>query len=545
LARLALDIRRSGRGLATATGDGQQDREQQAEGSFSAPDVIYRVMADRVNGFPPYPAPALPADQPVETGRYLDALRRSKLLIALVVLPLTFLVLVVSLMLPKTYRATATIVVQSASDPLGGDVESTERRLATIDALVTTRETLRRAARRVPGETAATLDGKVSSSVDPAANIINVAATDDSAREAARIANAVATTFVNSERRIERRRLTRARTELLSALAALEGRRGEQAAAERAAIRERLTDFDVSAAGTGTELAVAEAARPPEEAYSPRPVRNAIFGFFAAAFVATLLVLARAQLKPRVSGSRELSRLLELPILAEVPHVRRPLGHRPQALSAVEYEAYQTLQAALRRRLPATNQRTVLVTSAVHGEGKTEVTAALGLVLSQAMHRTWLVSADMRWPRLHELFDVDQTPGLSEVLVGASNGGSSGIFQLSAARTGSGNLHVLASGRTPNDPAQLLASNALDDFFEEIEESEYDYVLLDGPPLLGLVDSQVLAQRVDGVLIVCRPDRQTPETALELRDLLDRLEVAPLGVVIVGSRGPNHTYLPG
>jgi capsular exopolysaccharide synthesis family protein len=502
-------------------------------------------MAERVNGIPPYTAPALPADQPVETGRYLDALRRSKLLIALVVLPLTFLVLVVSLMLPKTYRATAKIVVQSASDPVGSDVESTERRLATIDALVTTRETLRRAARRIPGASVATLEDSVSSSVDPTANIITVAATDDSARDAALIANAVATTFVNNQRRTERRRLTRARTELLRALAPLEGRRGEQAAAERAAIRERLTDFDVSAAGTGTELAVAEAARPPEQAYSPRPVRNAVFGFFAAAFVATLLVLARAQLKPRVGGSRELSRLLELPMLAEVPHVRRPLGHRPQTLSAVEYEAYQTLQAALRRRLPATNQRTVLVTSAVHGEGKTEVTAALGLVLSQAMHRTWLVSADMRWPRLHELFDVDQTPGLSEVLVGASNGGSSGIFQLSAARTGSGNLHVLASGRTPSDPAQLLASNALDSFFEEIEESEYDYVLLDGPPLLGLVDSQVLAQRVDGVLIVCRPDRQTPETALALRDLLDRLEVEPLGVVIVGSRGPNHTYLPG
>jgi Mrp family chromosome partitioning ATPase len=151
----------------------------------------------------------------------------------------------------------------------------------------------------------------------------------------------------------------------------------------------------------------------------------------------------------------------------------------------------------------------------------------------------------MRRPKLHELFDVEQTPGLSEVLVGARNGGSRGIFQLSAARTGAGSLHVLASGQTPPDPAQLLASDALDGFFEEIKESEYDYVLLDGPPLLGLVDSQLLAQRVDGVLIVCRPDRQTPETAFALREMLGRLEVDPLGVVIVGSRGPTHTYLPG
>ena len=125
--------------------------------------------------------PTLPPDQPVETGRYLDALRRSKLLIALIVLPLTAAVLIGSLLLPKTYRATAKIVVGSASDPLQtGDVASIERRLATFDVLVTTRANLRRAATRVRGETAATLDRKVSSSVDPTANIINVSATDAS-----------------------------------------------------------------------------------------------------------------------------------------------------------------------------------------------------------------------------------------------------------------------------------------------------------------------------------------------------------------------------
>jgi uncharacterized protein involved in exopolysaccharide biosynthesis len=135
-------------------------------------------MVDRVDGLVRYATPALPPDQPVETGRYLDALRRSKLLIALIVLPLAAVVLVVSLLLPKTYQATAKIVLESASDPLQTrDVNSTERRLATIDALLTTRETRRRAARRIPGETATTLDGKVASSVNPTADIISIVAT--------------------------------------------------------------------------------------------------------------------------------------------------------------------------------------------------------------------------------------------------------------------------------------------------------------------------------------------------------------------------------
>jgi capsular exopolysaccharide synthesis family protein len=504
-------------------------------------------MAERADGVVRYTAPALQPDQPIEAGRYLDALRRSKLLIVGIVVPLTGAVLLGSLILPKTYRATATIVVESASDPLQSrDVASVERRLATIDALLTTRETLRRAARRLEtDETATTLQEKVSSSVDPRADIVSVSAIDTTPRASARIANAVAVAFLAHQRRAEQLRLNRARATLQQALRELAPRRGLQAEAERATLRERLTELNVSAAGSGSELALAEAAQPPSEPYSPRPVRNAVFGLFAALFIAALVVLARAQLKPRVSGTRELSRLLELPVLAEVPYVRRGLGHRPQTLSTIEYEAYQTLQASLRRRLPASGeQRVILVTSALHGEGKTEVTAALGLVLSQAIQRTWLVSADMRWPRLHEVFDVDQTPGFAEVLAGSRNGGSSRIFELSAARSGSGRLHVLASGHTPPDPAQLLSSDALDRFFEEMRETEYDYVLLDGPPLFGLVDSQVLAQRVDGVLLVCRPDRHTPETALALRELLARLEVEPLGIVIVGARGAPHSYLP-
>jgi capsular exopolysaccharide synthesis family protein len=385
--------------------------------------------------------------------------------------------------------------------------------------------------------------------VDPRANIINVVATDDQAAGAARIANAVATSFLATERKAERRRLNRARATLIRALADLEGVRGLQAQEERAAIRERLTDLNFGAASAGAELELAEAARAPSEPFSPRPLRNGIFAFFASAFIAVLVVLARAQLKPRVTGSRELGRLLDLPVMVEIPFVRRRLGRGERTLKAVEYEAYQTLQASLRRQLPPTKQRIVLVTSALHGEGKTEVTAALGLVLSHAGLRTWLVSADMRWPRLHELFDVAQTPGLAEVLAAARRDGSSAAAQMSAVRTGSreaaGSLHVLASGRTPADPAQLLASDTLDTFFDEVKESEYDYVLLDGPPLLGLVDSQVLAQRADGVLIVCRREKMTPENAIALRELLARLDVKPLGIVIVGARGAHVSFLEG
>jgi capsular exopolysaccharide synthesis family protein len=506
-----------------------------------------RVLDDAVGR---YTAPELPPDDPVEVGRYLDAFRRSKWLIALIVVSLTGAVLLISFLMPKTYRATAKLVREQPSQA-SSDAESTQRDLATVRVLLTTRKLLRAAVRSgLEGETADSLRDKVHATVDQEANVISIVATDDTARGAAAIANVVAATYLADQRRTERQQLNRARALLREELADLQASltplNQAELSGQIAEVRQRLTDLNVSAATGGSSLELAEAAEPPESPSSPRPVRNALFAFFASLFIAALVVLARAQLRPRVSGSRELSRLLDLPVMVEVPFVRRRFGHSPNTLSAVEYEAYQTLQASLRMQLPPDRQRTVLVTSALHGEGKTEVTAALGLVLAQAGQRTWLVSADMRWPRLHELFDVAQTPGLAEVLAGGRQGeGAVAVRSRKGSRENGGRLHVLASGERPADPAQLLAGDALDGFFDEIRESEYDYVLLDGPPLLGLVDSQVLAQRVDGVIVVCRPDRLTSENAIDMRELLQRLRAPALGIVIIGGRSSPVSYFEG
>ena len=498
-----------------------------------------------------YTAPELPPDEPVEVGRYFDAFKRSRWLIAGIVVAVTVAVFVISLLLPKTYQATSKLVLNSTpSSAATTDAQSTQRDLATDKAMLTYRPLLAAAVKSgLKGETADSLRNKVSASVDQDANVINITATDDTARGAAAIANVVAATFLSRERRTAQHQVKESRAvyekELAALQASLTPTNQAEVQSQIASVRQQLINLDLGT-NSGAALELGERAEPPSSPSSPKPVRNAIFGLFASLFIAALVVLGRAQLKPRVSGSRELSRLFDLPVMVEVPFVRRRIGHSPNTLSAVEYEAYQTLQATLRMQLPPDSQRTVLVTSALHGEGKTEVTAALGLVLAQAGQRTWLVSADMRWPRLHELFDVAQTPGLAEVLASGRQGESAvTVGARKGSRDNGGRLHVLASGHRPPDPAQLLAGGALDGFFDDIKESEYDYVLLDGPPLLGLVDSQVLAQRVDGVIVVCRPDRLTSETAIDMRELLQRLRAPALGLVVIGGRSSPISYLEG
>jgi capsular exopolysaccharide synthesis family protein len=455
---------------------------------------------------------------------------------------MTALVLALSLVLPKTYRATARIVLEDASGLLESGDASVERRLATLQTLVTTRDVLRAAGRQLEDENADSLEDKVSSSVDPEANIINVSATDDSAEGAAAIANAVSKEFLVKRRRAERQRLTRARANLLQALNRL--RSSPAARVEGAALRERLSELTVSETSVGAELQVAQAARPPSSPSSPKPIRNTAFALFASLFLGALLALARGHLAPRVSGPRELARLVGLPMLAAVPRSRFRRG-RP--LRAPEREAYQTLQGAIQLRLHGERQHVVLVTSALEEEGKTEVTAQLGRGFAQSGEKTLLVSADLRRPMLHELLPVDPAPGLSEILTAAGrDSGSTAAEMISTltARTSleDNGLAVLASGKRPANPSQLFASEALDRVFDEIGRTDYRYVFVDGPPLLGLIDGQALAQRVRNVLVVTRLDRVTPENVLDLRELLDRLDVNVLGMVVIGAEAPAYRY---
>lgn len=488
------------------------------------------------------------AEQPIELRRHLDALRRSLPLLVGLVVVVTAGVVALSLLLPKSYRASARILYNASADPLAsGSADVVQRQMATLGALITTPLILTRAA-PAAGVSAVGLDKKVSAAVDPAANLIHVTAEADTAAGAQRIANAVARTFVQVQREQDLRALSSARSRLNDQLAALGGAARNRLEAE--AIRARLSELTVSESTAGSELQIAEAAPRPESPASPRPVRNGIVAFFAAIFLGILLALGRDQLVPRVSGPRELTRITDWPVVASIPFVRRRFGRQPKVLSGPEHEAYQTLQATIRFQLPPTEQHIILVTSALEAEGKTTVAANLGKALARAGRKTLVISGDLRHPKLHERFGIEQGPGLAEVLTALGREGDaahgrtiSALRGLLQAQAGlKGNLHVLPSGKTPPDPGRLLMSGAVGTLFDQLRTMDYSYVLIDGTPLLGIADSQSLLPRVDDVIVVSRLDRLRVEDIIEVRDILDRLDVTPLGHVVVGGRRASSSY---
>jgi polysaccharide biosynthesis transport protein len=469
-------------------------------------------------------------EQPTDVSRYVSAIRRGAWLIALIVIPLTATVLVLSLLLPKSYSATTSLVLEEPGGVLAADNDSATRRLATMRELLTSRDVLARAARELPGETADTLQDKVTAAVDDVASIIEVKASDGDPDGAAAIASGVTGTFLNMRQTAERERLADARRELELAL---ERARSRGSAAEEQALRERLTELSVSELATGDELQVAQAARPPDSPDSPKPLQNTLFAFFAALFIAVLAALARDLLAPRVRSPRELTALTGLTPLVVLPATRR------SGRLAQETEAYQALAASLRVQL-SDSQRIVLITSPTETEDRSGVVLGLGRALATSDVPTLLVSADLRRPGLHKQLGVEQAPGLGDVLQTLERGDGESAAEVVRAVTRAhehpsrGELRGLPSGDPAQHPAAVLSGNELGVMFDELSRSEYRYIVVEGPPLLGPIDGQLVARWVDAVLVVCRLDRLWPGDAAELGEVLARLDAPVLGSVVIG-----------
>ena len=363
----------------------------------------------------------------------------------------------------------------------------------------------------------------------------------------------MADTFIEKQRDVTRKQYEQARAGLVQELNRVRGQPG--ATQQTQAIQQRLSELGVSLAGAGMDLQVAQRATPPSERSSPRPLRNGVIALFLGLFVGVLVALASDQLVPRVTGTRELSRLMDLPLLGTVPYVRRRLARRRRALTGIEYESYQTLGTSVRFALAAeSGPHVVVITSALHAEGKTTVAARLGRTLAQAGHPTLLVSADLRWPTLHEVLDLPSEPGLSELLgeLEDTAGPNRQLMRqvrasIQSVKSSSrhGVLDVLPSGRKPDDPARLLTGEGLEAVFQAIAELDYTYVIVDAPPLLGIADTQALARCADSLLYVGRLDRITVDNVMDARDTLDRLDINCVGIVVIGARSEASPYYVG
>jgi capsular exopolysaccharide synthesis family protein len=159
-------------------------------------------------------------------------------------------------------------------------------------------------------------------------------------------------------------------------------------------------------------------------------------------------------------------------------------------------EAFRELRTALLVSKAGGPPRAILITSTQPGEGKTVVAVNLAITLAQIGRRVLLVDADLRKPRLHKLFEIDGTPGLSHYLSGT------GPLRTQPCRTSVSGLDLIPSGPLPPNPADLLDSERFVQIQRDLELQGYDHIVYDSPPVLAVADPSIIAGRVETVVMV-------------------------------------------
>ncbi len=323
----------------------------------------------------------------------------------------------------------------------------------------------------------------------------------------------------------------------ISAVSADPQRAADLANGVAASLAETVADLSptTSAGAASLKMTVVAEAEPSAAPFSPAPRRDAAAGVGVGLVLGVLVALLRAQLDTRVRTTKDLPGAPTRVALGQVP-LDRTLVKHPRTLLQNPHsplaESYRRLAANLQFLDASKPLRTIVVSSATPGEGKSTTAVNLAIVMAEKRSRVLLVDADLRSPSIADICGIEGAAGLSSVL------GTQATIDEVVQEWGVPGLYVVAAGQIPPNPSQLVDSPAMDAFLAAVTES-YDLVIIDTPPLLALTDGAVLARKTDGAVVVARSKKISRPRLAEALASLDALGATCLGLLLNGVPTPR------
>lgn len=312
---------------------------------------------------------------------------------------------------------------------------------------------------------------------------------------------------------------------------------------------EKNQEARIARAVTVSNINVVDPAITPDRPVKPKKKKNLLLGFILGSIIGIGLAFLLDFLDDTLKDGDSAKRLLDLPILSTIPLINlrdgKPLsleaGRKKRVLiSHLEprspaAEAFRSLRTSIHFAGGKGKNQILLLTSSFPGEGKTTVSANLALTLAQTGKRVLLIGCDLRRPSLHHMFETSSTPGLTELLIDDCS------LEDALHHTGHYKLDFINAGTTPPNPAELLGSDTMRDLLDGWR-NDYDFILLDAPPVLAVTDAAVLAGMVDQVLTLVEAGGVRIKAAQRMVETLRSVEAPLAGLVFNDKTGKAADY---
>jgi capsular exopolysaccharide synthesis family protein len=477
-------------------------------------------------------------------GDLFMVVRRRKLIIATAIVLVPIVAVVIAKRKPNLYAATAQAMVQQqnaaatlAGIPATGTQDptrygATQRFLARSPSLAAA--VVRAARVKVSADQLLAM-----SSVDASPNADVLAFTIHSGNPAfaRKLADAYAREFVAYRRQLDTSEIERARLQVVAQMDSLVSK-GKANTGLYDVLTAREQQLETIEA---LQKSNALFARPSSGAslVSPRPRRDALLALGLGLVLGIALAFLREATDTRIRSVEEIHQRLHIPLLVRIGSLPRHLLGDVVMLRepmSVEAEAYRMLRTNVDLVNLDLRAKTILITSAIEGEGKTTTASNLAVAFARAGRKTILLDLDLRRPSIDAMFDLPAKPGVTTVALGEAtieaalhrihiDDGAAGV---------DGSLHVMTSGSIPPDPGEWVGSRVLAGILTSLRERA-DVIVIDTPPLLHVGDAMALTDRVDAMIVVTQLQRVRRGMLGEVRRLLDRAPAAQLGFVVIGT----------
>ncbi len=253
---------------------------------------------------------------------------------------------------------------------------------------------------------------------------------------------------------------------------------------------------------------VMEKAEVPTRPTTPNTKKNILLGLLAGLFGGVGLAFFVDYLDNTIKSPEEIETRFSMPVLGTIEFLKPELGiieelvrKDPRSHLA---ENYRVIRTNILLSSAEKHPKNIVVTSTSPQEGKTTTAVNLATILAQSGDPILLIDADLRRPRIHKIFGIDNTKGLSTYLAGASD------IQFASIEPPAESQHIFPAGPLPPNPSELLGSNRMKELITSLEE-KFDFIIWDSPPLFTVAESLILCKMMNGTIYVTQAGKTTYE----------------------------------